>query len=125
MLSSVVNEKRRSIAILQSFGYSSGDVIKIFITFGSIIVVPAVVFGGIFGCTIAMNIENIKNILEQASGMRIFDSAYYFLSYIPSEVHYGSVVKVCLFSLVLAIFSVGIPAVRSGRILPHESLRFE
>ena len=125
MLSAVVNEKRRSIAILQSFGYSSTDVIKIFITFGAIIVVPAIILGAIFGCTIAMNIENIKNTLEQASGMHIFDAAYYFLSYIPSEIHYGSVVKVCLFSLVLAIFSVGIPAVRSGRILPHESLRFE
>jgi len=125
MLSSVVNEKRRSIAILQSFGYSSTDVIKIFTTFGIIIVVPATILGAIFGCTIAMNIENIKNALEQASGVRIFDSAYYFLSYIPSEIHYGSVLKVCLFSLVLAAFSVGIPAVRSGRILPHESLRFE
>ena len=125
MLLAVVNEKRRSIAILQSFGYSSTDVIKIFITFGAIIVVPAIILGGIFGCTIAMNIENIKNALEQASGVRIFDSAYYFLSYSPSEIHYGSVLKVCLFSLVLATFSVGIPAVRSGRILPHESLRFE
>ncbi len=125
MLSSVANEKRRSIAILQSFGYSAGDVVKIFITFGALIVLPAIALGAFFGCIVAMNIENIKNILEQASGANIFDGAYYFLSYIPSEIHYGSVVKVCAFSLVLSMFSVGIPALRSGRILPHESLRFE
>ncbi len=125
MLSSVVNEKRRSIAILQSFGYSSRDVIKVFLTFGAIIVIPAIALGGIFGCVIAMNIDNIKDILEQESGANIFDGAYYFLSYIPSKVHYGSVVKVCAFSLVLSLFSVGIPALRAGRILPHESLRFE
>ena len=124
-LSAVVNEKRRSIAILQSFGYSSRDVIKIFITFGGIIVVPAVILGAIFGILIALNIENIKNFLEMVTGQTIFDGAYYFLSYIPSKVHWMSVVRVCIFSLILALFSVGIPAIRSGRVLPHEALRFE
>ena len=124
-LSSVVNEKKRSIAILQSFGYSSVDIIKIFITFGSMIVIPAIIFGGIFGIVVSINIENIKNFLENLTGSTIFDSAYYFLSYIPSKVHWISVIKVCFLSLILGLFSVILPAVRSKKILPHESLRFE
>lgn len=124
-LSNIVNEKKRSMAIMQSFGMSSMEVMRIFITFGLIIVIPAIILGAIVGCVISVNIENIKNWLESQTGTMLFDSAYYFLSYIPSSIHWGSVVKVCSFSVVLCVFSILIPAIRSRKIMPHEALRFE
>jgi lipoprotein-releasing system permease protein len=124
-LSSVVNEKKRSIAILQSFGMSGNKVITIFTTFGAMITLPAILLGAIFGGTVALNIDAIKNWLEARTGSTIFDSAYYFLSYIPSKVHWGSVYNVCMFSIVLCMISVILPSLRAKKVLPHESLRWE
>ena len=69
----------------------------IFTTFGIMITLPAILLGAIFGGTIALNIDDIKNWLETQTGSTIFDSAYYFLSYIPSKVHWKSVYNVCMF----------------------------
>ena len=124
-LSSIINEKKRSMAIMQSFGMSSMEVMRVFITFGLIITIPAIIFGAIVGCVLSMNIENIKNWLETQTGTIIFDSAYYFLSYIPSSIHWGSVIKVCSFSVALCVISIVIPTIRSRKIMPHEALRFE
>ncbi len=124
-LSSVVNEKKRSIAILQSFGMSGNEVMTIFTTFGIMITLPAILLGAIFGGTIALNIDDIKNWLETQTGSTIFDSAYYFLSYIPSKVHWKSVYNVCVFSVVLCMISVILPSLKARKVLPHEALRWE
>jgi lipoprotein-releasing system permease protein len=124
-LSSVVNEKKRSIAILQSFGMSGNEVMTIFTTFGVMITLPAILLGAIFGGTVALNIDDIKNWLEAQTGSTIFDSAYYFLSYIPSKVHWGSVYNVCMFSVVLCMISVILPSLKARKVLPHEALRWE
>ena len=124
-LSSVVNEKKRSIAILQSFGMSGNEVMTIFTTFGVMITLPAILLGAIFGGTIALNIDDIKNWLETQTGSTIFDSAYYFLSYIPSKVHWRSVYNVCVFSVVLCMISVILPSLKARKVLPHEALRWE
>ena len=101
------------------------EVMRVFITFGLIITIPAIIFGAIVGCVLSMNIENIKNWLETQTGTIIFDYAYYFLSYIPSSIHWGSVIKVCSFSVALCVISIVIPTIRSRKIMPHEALRFE
>lgn len=124
-LSSMVQQKIRSIAILQSFGMSKKEVMAIFVIFGTMIAVPAIILGVFSGCIFALNIDSIKNAIESATGMRIFDGAYYFLSYIPSSVDYGSVIKVCIFSVILCTVAVIIPAVRAGKVMPYEALRFE
>ena len=124
-LSSMVQQKRRSIAILQSFGMSKQEIIAIFTIFGILIVFPAIIFGVVLGCILSLNIDSIKNLLENVTGTTIFDGAYYFLSYIPSIVDYVSIAKITVFSVVLCMFAIVIPALRASKIMPHEALRFE
>lgn len=124
-VSSVVNEKRRSIAILQSFGLSGRGVLGIFTLFGCMVTVPAILFGAIFGAMISINLDSIKNWLELQTGSVIFDSAHYFLSYIPSTVEWSSVIKICISAIVLCLICVVFPAYRASKVLPNEILRFE
>lgn len=124
-ISNIVNEKKRSIAVLQSFGMTFTQIITIFIRFGLMITIPAIILGAIFGSTAALNIENIKNWLETKTGTTIFDSAYYFLSYIPSTIHWESIYRVCIFAFIISLISVVIPALKTKKILPHEALRWE
>ncbi|MFT4967886.1 MAG: lipoprotein-releasing system permease protein [Candidatus Deianiraeaceae bacterium] len=124
-ITSIVNEKRRSVAILQSFGMRGGSIVQIFFAFGAIITLPAIFFGAVVGSMLSLKIDDIKNWLETQTGSVIFDSAYYFLSYIPSTVHWESVWKICLFSFILCMISTILPSIRSCKVLPHESLRFE
>lgn len=124
-ISNIVNEKRRTIAILQSFGTSNWHILEIFTIFGFIITIPAILLGAGFGATISINLDSIKNWLENQTGSTIFDSAHYFLSYIPSVVEWSSIVKICFFALLLCFVCIVVPAYRATKVLPNEALRFE
>ena len=124
-LANMVQQKRRSVAILQSFGMSKKEIVSIFALFGMLITLPAIVFGVVFGCVFSLNIDSIKNALESLTGQKIFDGAYYFLSYIPSVVDFVAITKITIFSIILCTFAIIIPAIRASKILPQEALRFE
>jgi lipoprotein-releasing system permease protein len=87
-------------------GYSQKDISKIFFTTGFSICICGVVFGNVFGILLAKNIDNIKNFVEHSFGVQIFDSAFYFLSYLPSIVEFRDILFINLFCLVLIILSI-------------------
>lgn len=124
-LSSMVQQKKRSVAILQSFGFEKSQILVIFMAFGSLITFPAILLGIIVGCCFSLNIGSIKNALEHLTGQTIFDGAYYFLSYLPSSIDYIAIAKITIFSTVLCIIAIVIPAIRASKIMPQEALRFE
>lgn len=124
-ISSVVNEKERQMAVLQSFGLRKEKVLGIFLIFGSMIVLPAIALGSTLGILLAINLEAIKNWLEEITNLVIFDSAHYFLAYIPSVVEWWKVGKIILFAIGLCGFCIIIPGLRSTKIMPSRSLRFE
>jgi ABC-type lipoprotein release transport system permease subunit len=56
---------------------------------------------------------------------KIFDGAYYFLSYIPSHLEINVILQVIFLSLTLCFIAIIIPALKAVKTKPIEALRWE
>jgi lipoprotein-releasing system permease protein len=119
----VVKSKRRDIAILRTFGSSSGSILSVFVVQGSLIGTLGIAFGVLLGVLIAVNLQSLVHGLEDILGFKFLDARVYFMSDLPAHVRLSDVVKICAFAFVLACISALYPAWRAARLLPAESLR--
>jgi lipoprotein-releasing system permease protein len=119
----VVKSKRRDIAILRTFGASSGSILSIFVIQGSLIGMLGITCGVLLGVLIATNLQELVHGLEGIVGFKFLDARVYFMSDLPAHVRASDIVKICGFSFVLACISTIYPAWRAARLLPAESLR--
>ena len=72
---------------------------------------------------IALNIENIRQLLQYFTGTELFSAEIYFLSKLPSEVDSIEVVFVMSMSLFLSLVASLYPSWRAARTDPIEALR--
>lgn len=121
----VVKDKQSDIAILRTVGATPKDILKIFITQGSIIGVLGTVGGAILGVLLSVNLENIVAFMEATFGIKFLAADVYFISDLPSDLRTGDVLQVSLIALVLALLSTLYPAWRGARTAPAEALRYE
>ena len=124
-LSALVMQKSKTIAILQTMGFSGRQVISTFFQVGIFTTIPAIFLGVLLGGIFVLNLEDIKNWLEGVLNAKIFDGAYYFLSYIPSHLEVSVIIQVVLLSFVLCFVAIIIPALRAVKTRPIEALRWE
>lgn len=121
----VVNEKRNDIAILRTVGITPRAIVAVFITQGVIIGW----FGALFGCTLglllAFNVETIVPVLERIMGVRIFDPTVYYITEVPSEVHWDQVFWITGTALLLTVLATIYPALRAAATEPADALRYE
>jgi lipoprotein-releasing system permease protein len=120
----VVNEKRMDIAILRTLGLAPASVIAIFITQGVVIGWFGTLLGLLLGLTLAFNVDVIVPALESLFHMHIMDPTVYYISQIPSEVHWPQVTAIGLTALILTVSSTIYPALRGARTEPAEALRY-
>jgi len=120
----VVNEKRMDIAILRTVGLTPGSVIAIFVTQGVVIGWFGTLLGLALGLTLAFNVDVIVPVLESLFHMHIMDPAVYYISQIPSEVHWPQVFAIGVTALLLTVASTIYPALRGARTEPAEALRY-
>jgi lipoprotein-releasing system permease protein len=118
-----VKDKRRDIAILRTFGASPGSILTVFVVQGSLIGLLGIGLGVLLGVVLAVNLQDLVHALESIVGFKFLDARVYFMSDLPARVHAADVVRICIFSFVLACLSTVYPAVRAARLLPAESLR--
>ncbi len=121
----LVKDKATNIAILRTIGASKGSIIRIFVMCGSMIGVIGTMFGGILGVAFAMNIEKIREFLQSMTGITLFDPVIYFLTKLPSNLEFSSVITVCLVSLIFSLLATIYPAWRASKLTPAEVLRYE
>ena len=121
----LVQDKAKDIAILRTMGMSKKSIIKIFFLCGSLIGIIGTTVGLIIGLTIALNIENIRKLLEKMTGSVIFDPVIYYLSALPSDVQTGDVVNVVVLSLSLSFLATIYPAKKAASLDPVQGLRYE
>jgi lipoprotein-releasing system permease protein len=119
----VVKDKRRDIAILRTFGASSGSILSVFVVQGSLIGLLGIAMGVLLGLLVATNLQGLVHGLEGLVGFKFLDARVYFMSDLPAHVRFGDVVRVCGVAFVLACLSTLYPAWRAARLLPAESLR--
>lgn len=113
IISTLINEKSRDIAILKSMGFTENDIEIIFILQGILIGV----FGSILGCVLGYS---ISRLLESVKiGMKaIVTSDHLFIIYDIS--HYTTGVTACMLAATLAAW---IPARRASRLKPVDIIR--
>ena len=81
--------------------------------------------GVIAGVLIAMNLESIVGFFESAFGIKFLAADVYFISDLPSDLHFGDVVRIALIALVLALVSTLYPAWVAAKTAPAEALRYD
>lgn len=121
----VVMEKNKDIAILKSMGATSGSIMKIFILQGVIIGAFGTLLGAAGGIAVALNLSKISVFVENLLGVKILPGDVYYLSELPSRVHYGDVSIILAGSLLISFLSTIYPSWRASRLDPAEALRYE
>jgi len=125
MLVMVVTDKRTDIAILRTFGASPARVMGVFITQGLFIGWFGVSLGVIFGVLLAKNVGEILAWLERTLGFQVWDADVYYITTMPSELHWDNVIWIAGAALLLTAAATVYPAWRASRVAPAEALRYE
>jgi lipoprotein-releasing system permease protein len=125
MLVMVVTDKRTDIAIVRTFGAAPRRVMGIFITQGLVIGWFGVALGVLLGVSTALHVDTIVPLLERTLRFQIMDADVFYLTTIPSEVHWGNVLVIAVAALLLTACATLYPALRAARTPPAEALRYE
>ncbi|HEX4387168.1 MAG TPA: lipoprotein-releasing ABC transporter permease subunit [Steroidobacteraceae bacterium] len=125
MLVMVVTDKRTDIAIVRTFGAAPARVMGIFVTQGLVIGWLGVLLGVIIGVAIALHVDAIVPFLEHTFHFQIMDADVYYITTIPSEVHWSNVAVIAVAALLLTGLATLYPALRAARTPPAEALRYE
>jgi lipoprotein-releasing system permease protein len=125
MLVMVVTDKRTDIAILRTFGAPPRQVMSVFITQGLVIGWLGVLLGVALGITLALNVDVIVPFLERTFRFQIMDSDVYYVTDIPSDLQWPTVLLIGAAALILTASAVIYPALRAARTAPAEALRYE
>jgi lipoprotein-releasing system permease protein len=125
MLVMVVTDKRTDIAILRTLGAAPGRVAGVFVTQGLIVGWVGVLAGAVFGVLLARNVDPILGFLDRTVGLQLFDADVFYITRVPSELHPGDVLLICLSALLLTTIATVYPALRAAKVSPAEALRYE
>jgi lipoprotein-releasing system permease protein len=121
----VVTDKRSDIAILRTLGASPRSVMTIFIIQGVFIGVLGTALGVAGGVGLALNVETIVPAIEQLFNVQFLAADVYYISEVPSELHWNDVWIMAGVAIVLSLLATLYPAWRAARTHPAEALRYE
>ena len=121
----MVADKRKDIAVLRTLGADQSFVHKLVFAQGTLLGVMGVIVGALVGCLLAFYVGDIVTLIEGLFGVYVFDPDVFFISRLPSEVHWQDVMMIALTGLMLSIVSSLYPAWRAGQIPPAEALRYD
>jgi len=121
----VVTDKQSDIAILRTLGAAPRSIMAIFMVQGAIIGVIGTIIGTIAGVSLSLNLDTVVPFIERLFGIHILDPAVYYISVLPSDLHWNDVWMICSVSLVLGLVATIYPAWQASRTQPAEALRYE
>ena len=121
----VVTDKTTDIAILRTLGATPRSVMGIFMVQGTVIGLVGTTLGLIGGISLALNVETIVPAIENLLGAKFMPADVYYISDLPSELHWDDVITIATVSFGISILATLYPAWRASRTQPAESLRYE
>ena len=124
-LTILVKNKTKEVAILKTLGFSSYSINKIFFITGSTIGSAGTVFGVLLGVLFSYYIEIIRLFLSSAFNIEIFPAEIYFLSQMPSEIHWPTIILISIVSLLITFLASIFPSIKASKVNPIESLKYE
>jgi lipoprotein-releasing system permease protein len=120
-----VTDKQSDIAILRTLGAPPSSIMKIFMVQGSAVGLLGTFAGVALGILIALNVRSVSAFIENLLGFQILPSGVYFISYLPSDLHWQDVTFIAVVSSVLALLATIYPSWRASKTRPAEALRYE
>ncbi len=120
-----VTDKRADIAILRTLGASPGAVMRIFMVQGALVGVIGTFSGLCLGLAVALNIDTLVPMIEQALGASFLPKDIYLISRMPSDPQAADIWPVALISLALSLLATLYPSWRASQVHPVEALRHE
>ena len=120
-----VTDKRADIAILRTLGASPRSIMAIFIVQGTLIGVVGLAAGVAGGVALALNIDVVVPALERLLGMQFLAKDVYYISDLPSDLHWSDVGTIGVVSFILTLLATLYPSWRASRTRPAEALRYE
>lgn len=121
----VVADKRGDIAILRAMGMPNRQIMRIFMLYGLMIGAMGTMIGAACGCTLALAMPQIAEMLQSVLGVRFLSTDVYPVNYLPSDLRAIDVgFVVCASMLISALASI-YPAWRATKMQPAEILRYE
>ena len=121
----LVKDKGPAIAILRTMGATRGGIMRIFLITGAAIGVVGTFAGFLLGLAIALNVETIRQGLNDLLHANLFPAELYFLSRLPSVVDPREVALVVGMTLTISVLATIYPSWRAARLDPVEALRYE
>ena len=121
----LVNDKLKHIALLRAMGLSKGSITRIFFINGALIGIIGTFFGALLGTLFAYNIDSIKKFLESLTGVTLFDPLIYFLTDLPAEINFFTILLVVIVSLLICFLAAVYPAWKAAKLQPADILRYE
>ena len=124
-LTILVKNKTKDIAILKSIGVLNKSIVKIFFLIGIVLGTTATFFGIILGVTFSYYVENIREFISSTFDLTLFPEEIYFLSSMPSEINVASIILISICSISVTILVSIFPALKSAKLDPVKSLKYE
>ena len=121
----VVTDKQADIAILRTLGASPRTIMIIFVIQGAVIGILGTLLGVLGGVALALNVETLVPAIESFFNVQFLAPDVYYISKLPSDLHWDDVVTMTTVALVLSLLATLYPAWRAARTQPAEALRYE
>jgi lipoprotein-releasing system permease protein len=121
----VVIDKQKDIAILRTYGLEPKRVARIFLVQGAMIGFIGTAGGVAIGLVCAFNIDVIVPWLEATLHFQIMPGDIYYVTAIPSEVHWFDVVSIPAVAFLVAVLATLYPARRAASVAPANALRYD
>lgn len=121
----VVTDKQSDIAILRTIGATPATIMAVFIVQGLVIGLFGTLLGAVGGVSLAMTVETVVPAIEHFFNVQFLPPDVYYISVLPSEVHWPDVIMICSVSFVMTLLATIYPAWRASRVQPAEALRYE
>ena len=121
----LVTDKESDIAILRTLGATPKSIMGIFMVQGTLIGVIGTILGIIGGISLSLNLDTVVPFIETLFGFRVLDPGIYYISELPSDLHWDDVWLISGVSFLFGLVSTLYPAWRASRTQPAEALRYE
>ena len=121
----VVTDKHADIAILRTIGATPRSIMGIFVVQGLAIGVIGIAIGVALGILLALTVSDLIGWVESVLGIQFLDAGVYFISDLPSRLHWDDVGNIVAAAFGLTFLSTLYPAWRASRVQPAEVLRYE
>jgi lipoprotein-releasing system permease protein len=106
-------------------GATPKTIMRIFMVQGAAIGIVGTLIGMLAGVALASHVTQLVQLIEHTFHVQFLSANVYFVNYLPSELQYSDVLKICSISLALSFVATIYPAWRASKTQPIEALRYE